>query len=641
MRARVLLAATFALAAGLCLWIFYGLAGGPVSVPDATVALAPLAEPPAAATPATAAENPPLPAVSADEAEAAAATRAKILGIPAPPPDALVAVRGRVVDAVTKEPVQGIALGFLSRRPRTCTVHTDAQGRFATGVELASGVVSVTHLPDPESAEFSARWSIEPTSFLAAAAAAGETTGSPGADDRREVVLLARPPARELAIDVRLPDGGAAVGASVSLTYGKRDATGRFLPDGRAYEDADDYGRARFALFGSDTWERSFRIEAEHRGSLASDVLSLDPPLGARAPVLELHPGGALRVRASNDEGRPVSGVSLWIETQDEPGLVRGRAGETDASGEFVFSALRSGCYTLSAVHPATGEEVRREIDLPRAAQETADLRLTLAGLKLRAAGTVVDETGFPLQGVVVRAQAAGEAPVALSTGEGGRFEFWGRPCEGLLVTAGGGFQDDRYEPEIQAVPCGSQNLAVRRVAKLEDCAWPFEATDRATGEPVRAAVVTLFHGDPRRGPIAQQSFTAAAGVVSVSFKRREDLSFAVDAPGYLREEGPLANLLADASRRGALRVDLDRGFDRTLEVRDRVTRRGIGGAILSAGATALGRTDEHGSVRIRADAWPASVRVEGQGYAPVAWDPATAGYPGDVVWLEPLRAGN
>jgi hypothetical protein len=635
MRARVLLGAFLVLAAGLCLWVFYGLAGDPVATPDPIAGLAPTVDAPAPEPATSSAENPPLPSVSAAEVEAAAATRAKILGIPAPPPDALVAVRGRVLDAVTKEPVQGIALGFLSRRPRTCTVHTDAQGRFATGVELASGIVSVTHLPDPESPEFSARWSIEPTSFLAAAASESTASGA------REVVLLAHPPSRELAIDVRLPDGGAAVGASVSLTFGKRDATGRFLADGRAYEDADDYGRARFALFGSDTWERSFRIEAEHKGSLASDVLSLDPPLGTRAPVLDLHPGGTVRVRASNDEGRPVSGVSLWVEAQDEPGVVRGRAGETDASGEFVFSALRSGCYTLSAVHPATGEEVRREIDLPRGAQETVDFRLTLAGLKLRAAGTVVDETGFPLQGVVVRAQAANEAPVALTTGEGGRFEFWGRPCEGVLVTAGGGFQDDRYEPEVQAVPCGSQNLAVRRIAKLEDCAWPFEATDRATGEPVRAAIVTLFHGDPRHGSLAQQSFTATAGVVSVTFKRREDLSFAVDAPGYLREEGPLANLLADASRRGALRVELDRGFDRTLEVRDRVTRRAIAGAVLSSGPAALGRTDEHGAVRIRADAWPASVRVESPGYAPVAWDPATAGYPGDVVWLEPLRAGN
>ena len=97
--------------------------------------------------------------------------------------------------------------------------------------------------------------------------------------------------------------------------------------------------------------------------------------------------------------------------------------------------------------------------------------------------------------------------------------------------------------------------------AKFEDCSWPFEISDRVTGEPVRAAVVTLFHGDPRRGSLALQSFTADAGVVPVTFKRRDDLSFAVDAPGYLREEGPLANLLQDASRRGALLVELERGL--------------------------------------------------------------------------------
>jgi len=34
-------------------------------------------------------------------------------------------------------------------------------------------------------------------------------------------------------------------------------------------------------------------------------------------------------------------------------------------------------------------------------------------------------------------------------------------------------------------------------------------------------------------------------------------------------------------------------------------------------------------------------VRVESAGYAPLSWDPATAGFPGDVIWLEPLRSGD
>jgi hypothetical protein len=477
---------------------------------------------------------------------------------------------------------------------------------------------------------FSARWAIEPNSFLALAAGASA--------EGKEIVFSAHAPERELAVDVRLPDGAAAAGASVSLTWGHRDAPGRFQPEGRSYEETDDYGRAHFALFGSDAWDRSFRIEAEHHGTLASDVLSLDPPLGRAAPVLGLHPGGVLRVHASNDEGRPVAGVSLWIEAQDESGTVRGRAGETDARGECVFTALRGGCYAISAVHPSTGEDIRREVDLGRGAQETVDLRLTLAGLRLRLAGTVVDEFGYPLPGVAVRAQAAGEASVSLTTGEGGRFEFWGRACDGVLFSTGGGFLDDRYDPEVMSVPCGSAGMTVHRLARLETRSWPFVIVDRDTGDPVPTACVTLYHGDPHRVGPALQSFTANAGIVQVVFKQRDDVFYAVDAPGFLREQGPLAEILGAAGKSGTLRVELDRGFDRRLEIKDRLTRRGVAGASVSSAGAILGRADEHGAVRLRADVWPASVRVESPGYEPVSWDPAAAAFPGDVVWLEPLR---
>jgi hypothetical protein len=252
----------------------------------------------------------------------------------------------------------------------------------------------------------------------------------------------------------------------------------------------------------------------------------------------------------------------------------------------------------------------------------------------------VIDELGYPLPGVAVRAQAAGEAWVALTTGEGGRFEFWGRPCDGVLFSAGGGFQDDRYDPEVMAVPGGSTGLTVRRLARLEERSWPFQAIDRETGDPVAAACVTLYRGDPHGVFPAQQSFTANGGLVQIQFKQRDDISFAVDAPGYLREQARLSDLIASPARTGLLRVELERGFERRLEVRDRITRRGIAGASLSAGVELLGCADEHGAVRLRTDLWPASVRVESPGYAPVSWDPAAAGFPGDVVWLEPLRTG-
>jgi hypothetical protein len=639
-RARVLLGVAAVAAAGLCGWALFGMRDAAPQPPAPAFEAASDGSSPRPEEPvrADASDRPAMAELAPVEIAAVPTARARVTGVPPPPPDALVAVRGRVVDAVSGEPVAGITMGLLSRRPRTCTVKTDPEGRFATGAELSSGVVSVAHVPDNESPRFSARWAIEPTSFLATSRSAEE---SAAAKQPPEVVLAARAPERELAVDVKLPDGGAAAGASVSLTWGHREPPGRFRADGRCYEETDDYGRARFALFGPDAWERSFRIEADHRGTLASDVLTLDPPLGNAPPVLGLHPGGLLRVRAANDEGRPVAGVSLWIEVHDESGTVRGRAGETDARGECVFTALRSGCYAICALHPSTGEEIRREVDLARGAQETVDVRLTLAGMRLRLAGTVLDEFGYPLPGVAVRAQAAGEAWVALTTGEGGRFEFWGRPCDGVLVSAGGGFQDDRYEPDWIAVPCGTGGLAVRRLAKLEERSWPLQALDRGTGDPVAVGRVTLYRADTRGNPTAQQSFTLDAGVVELVYKQRDDLFYAVDAPGYLREQGPLADLVASAYGSGRLRVELERGFDRRLEIKDRITRRGVPHAFVAVGGAVIGTCDDKGVVHVHADAWPASARVEGAGYAPVTWDPDAAGFPGDVIWLEPLRSGN
>ncbi|HVQ24386.1 MAG TPA: hypothetical protein VMV01_04380, partial [Planctomycetota bacterium] len=271
----------------------------------------------------------------------------------------------------------------------------------------------------------------------------------------------------------------------------------------------------------------------------------------------------------------------------------------------------------------------------------SVDIPLSLAGLRLRLAGTVVDELGLPLPGVAVRAQAGGEACVSLASGENGHFEFWGTPADSVLFSAGGGFLDDRYEPELLSLPGGTSGIVVRRIAKLETRSWPCQVIDRATGELVRSATVTLHHGDPHGLPEARSTFSAVSGVVYLAFKLRDDTAFAVDAPGYLRRQGSLAELIAENAGAGSLRIGLDPGFERRVEVRDRLTRRAVAGATLSAGALLSARTDEGGVALLRSDPWPASVRVESAGYASVSWDPLAAGFPGDVIWLEPLRAGD
>jgi hypothetical protein len=546
-------------------------------------------------------------------------------------PDTLVELRGRVLDAGTHAPIAGIRLSFMSRRPRTCVVTTDSDGRFRTGVELAPGVVSVAHLPDDDAPRYCVRWEVEPGEFLLSDPALAKQPD--------EIVLNARSPERVIEANVRTPDGAPAAGAAVTLTYGRRDAAGEFVSEGREYESADSSGRVRFAQFGADIFDRSIRIEAEQRGLFASDVITLDPPIGTRPLDVELHPGSVLRVHAKNDEGRPIANLSLWVSNNESGRGASGRNGDTDAHGDCMFTPLRAGCYSVNAVHPLTGETLQREIDLVRGEEASIDLRLTLANLRLGLSGAVLDEFGQPLVGITVRVQAPGESPVELSTGDGGRFEYWGRPVPALFFSIGTGFMDDEYEPGVLAVPFGTCGLGVRRVKSLELHTLPFAAVDQRTGAPVKRATVVLYHGDPAHALHSEQRFSAQAGVAEVSFKLRPDSGFAVDAPGYLRAQGSLRTLYESCMHSAALRVELVPGFERRLEVRDRVTKRTLAGARLFEDRRLVGTADAQGVIEISAAVWPSGYRVECAGYASIAWDPIAAGFPGDVIWLDPQRA--
>lgn len=593
---------------------------------------------PAFSTPRSSADLVDLDADRAAKAELASLdaldhARGRKLGWVPPPRDTLAAVRGRVLDERTHEPLPGMTLTFLSRRPKTARVVTGDEGQFETGVDLASGVVAALHVADAAVPKFAARWDLTPAEFFLPLPAEGAAPF--------EIVLTAKRPESVLEVDVKMPDGTPAAGATVSLVGGRRDERGDFVPDARSYEVSDPLGRTRFALFGNDVYERSYVVEAEHRGTLASDPLELDPPIGMRPKTLDLQPGGVVRVHAQNDEGRPLSGVSLWVSTNEGGRFVSGRNGDTDASGECLFTALRAACYSVSAVHPLTGRALVREIDLPRGGRADIDFRLTLSGLRLGVSGTVVDETGAPMSGISLRVQTPGEEPVDLESSENGHFEFWSRAVASVHLSVGGGFLDDRFEPEDAVVPFGTTNVSIRRVESLEAETRAFQIfDDRDHSTPARATIY-MYHAAvvSAVGQKGLQRWSTSRGLAQVNYKRREDTMYAVEAPGYLRAHGKLADLVETCGPAPLpLHVELVRGFERRLEVRDRVSKRIVAGARVSAANGISGTTDTSGAVSLSANDWPAVVRIECTGYEPLAWNPVDAGYPGTVVWLEPLR---
>ncbi|MBL8862833.1 MAG: carboxypeptidase regulatory-like domain-containing protein [Planctomycetes bacterium] len=630
--AVVLAGAGLALAGAALVWLLAVRdAGGSAAPHPSTWAEAPVWPAPEILTP-----RAPLDLVAAEEGPSGGGhgpRSGRAVGVDVPAPDALRSVRGRVLDAQTREPLPGFHVRFLSRRPQNVTAVTDERGEFLTERELASGVVAVSHLPDLTQPRYAGRHELEPGEFLLPKA--GE--GAPAF----VVELQARVPRRLLEVDVRGPDGLPASDASVSLSAGRRDERGTFTAHARDFEVADLAGRARFALFGEEAFQNTYRVEAEKGGTLVSEAREIDPPLPLDPERLDLYPGAVLRVRVRNDEGRPVPGVSLWLSTPEAGRFAAGRRGETDAEGEHHFTGLRATCWTVSAVHPWTGDAVEKAVDLAAGEYADAELRLSVRSLRLGAQGLVLDERGDPVAGVAVNVQASGSAPVEITTDASGRFQYWGLSSAGLLLGFGGGFLDDRFDPALLSVPFGATGLLVRRVERRVERAALIEVVDAETKLPCARAAVWLARPETASlsGTLAVQRFSAPSGVASLALPLGNDTRYAVDAPGYLRAEGELADLLERARDGRALRVELRRGFEREVEVRDRITRALLSDAVFFTRDAVVGATDGAGRARLASPAWPGVLRVECTGYVPLAWDPIAAGWPGTVVWLDPVRA--
>ena len=539
-------------------------------------------------------------------------------------PETLVALTGRVVDEQSGLGVEGLRLSFLSSRPRTAVVVTGADGEYRTECVLACGVLTAMHLPDPVDMRFQARWTVEPGQFLLPAEGDGPL---------RRIDLAVRAPARVLEVAIERADGSVAAASNVSLVWGARSRTGGFDVLGRDFELSDGAGRARFALPGDPPEGRLYELEAELGGLEVSDLALFAAPLAPRPRRLELYTGGTLRVRCTNERGEGLPGVSLWLASSDPLRAPRGRAGDTDAQGECSFAPLASGCWSVRAVHPLTGESLLRECDLARGAERTLLLRLSLANLQSGLGGIVLDEHEQPLEGVALRVRNGNGAPVTIESRAGGRFEYWGQPSTGIELDAGPGFLDDEFVPAHLELPFGTGGLVLRRAAHDEPLSYALEVVARGSRARLPGARLVLWTDEPLR---SEQAFSAPHGVTQIAVPRRRRVYFSADAPGYRRARGELAERIE--SRTGSvLAIELERGFERELVLRDRVTQRELAGVRIRLGQQLLATSDERGRAHLVLQEWPAALQLSCSGYEPLEWDPHADGAYGDELRLEPL----
>ncbi|MBM3474160.1 MAG: hypothetical protein FJX75_12900 [Armatimonadetes bacterium] len=175
------------------------------------------------------------------------------------------------------------------------------------------------------------------------------------------------------------------------------------------------------------------------KGSLATATSRQVDGAKEKGPItLVLQPGVlcTLRAKVIDQDGKPVSAAEVYVHQTRGDARSSDRAGLTDAAGAFVKANARPGVtYALEfrAAHCSrytTGQWTAT----PGAAHDFGAIRLQRrTGF---VAGTVTDEAGTPLPGVIVLNAGGGPETVKVTTDDQGRFRLEGLESGSAWVVA-------------------------------------------------------------------------------------------------------------------------------------------------------------------------------------------------------------
>jgi hypothetical protein len=152
-------------------------------------------------------------------------------------------------------------------------------------------------------------------------------------------------------------------------------------------------------------------------------------PDGAPLQVLQLRPAAALRGQVL-DEGRPVAGVKLSLETaRDLPGPGQELQRELPGAA-FAFTDLLPGSLALVATTP-DGLTGTAEVSLPAGAEQAVTVEVRRGAV---VTGRVVDAAAAPVAGAFV--MVGDRPPEGEGTATDGRFRLQGLPAGAQLLRA-------------------------------------------------------------------------------------------------------------------------------------------------------------------------------------------------------------
>ncbi len=582
-------------------------------------------------------------------------------------------LRGVVLHAITAQPLQGLYITVTVSRPwteteRTTVLHTDSDGRFELkrcrpGSHLTFAETSIPELRGELSLE------LEPRTVRV--------------DDVEELVLHAHPPALVLHLSARRPDGGVIAKpkfwiqteASRAPTHqpprprlegdwnrSRGVLTATFLPSQLSSgsllvgiedqripreESADsENDRSRVIwrelaeLRGDLTWEDLEWIDGgeirsrphEDSGHLVAGPVQIADWRGEHHHVFELERGAGLQVRVLDAEGQIAEGVRILIDGD----LWRDRwpFRRNTYHGVQSFEPLKPGpsdVVVLDSFVPTV--ELARE-SVTMIAGETTELVIELPAerrRRLAVSGTVMSASGTPMPQINVRVDLAGERGRIVSTSSDGRFEVWTHSAASqLTVRPDGDLWAGRFEPAFIECPFGAADLRFTR-AEARVARFRLYFKDERTGRAIQGfRHVTLYldgaASNRPSSPFVLSNEPYDEPFVSAPYSPREDLRWIARVPHYRIASGSIP-APAQHGEIVELTARLSPGYEEELRIVTAGSRTPVAGAtVLDERGQKLGRTDSGGGVTLRADEWPAELRVEATGFHPATWQLDRAG---------------
>jgi hypothetical protein len=181
------------------------------------------------------------------------------------------------------------------------------------------------------------------------------------------------------------------------------------------------------------------RVEApaEYTASLPWE-LEIPDPRACRRIEVPIDWRDSLSGRVVDAEGRPVAGLRVHMVTYFS-GSWRPYNAYTDASGGFLFSDLGAGKHALYVGANILPTSIERTIHLEAGEHQILPPLTVPANTPLASiAGTVIDETGLPIEGALVELVEANGAMLngQLSTGADGHYRFAAVPGRAYSIEA-------------------------------------------------------------------------------------------------------------------------------------------------------------------------------------------------------------